>query len=371
MAQKKITDLQLISALTDAINFPVDNTTQTYRATIAQVKDWVTKLTTRGDLMYRGASDNARLAKGTLGQWLRQGADDPEWSSHLAPTVQKFLSTGTTVGYAFVITSGNATVGATYTNNGNTYTVIATIAAQTIVWMSNSAAPQASGTLTKSAGTGDATLTFSSATPYATFTLATSPRTPLYIRVRAVAGGGGGSGSGTSDGTAAAVGKNTFFGAALIQCNGGTFGTRATRGIGGTSSLGTGPSGIVLDGEDGRGQNFQGITTTTGGKDGGDGGGTPFAGAGAGGNPNDDAVGKAAKTNSGGGGGGAGVGNAASTIAGCGGGAGGFVDCIISSPSATYPYIVGSGGAAGGAGTSGHAGGAGAAGIIEVTEYYQ
>lgn len=38
MGQKKITELQLISSLVDAVMFPVDNAVQTYRATFAQVK---------------------------------------------------------------------------------------------------------------------------------------------------------------------------------------------------------------------------------------------------------------------------------------------------------------------------------------------
>lgn len=38
MATKKITDLQLIGAITDSINFAVDNGIQTYRATMAQIR---------------------------------------------------------------------------------------------------------------------------------------------------------------------------------------------------------------------------------------------------------------------------------------------------------------------------------------------
>lgn len=63
--------------------------------------------------------------------------------------------------YTFTISSGNATLGATYTNNGNTYTVAKTVAAGLTVVMTGPAAPAASGTLTKTTGTGDATLTFS------------------------------------------------------------------------------------------------------------------------------------------------------------------------------------------------------------------
>lgn len=63
--------------------------------------------------------------------------------------------------YIFTITSGNATVGATYTNNAQTFTVLETIASQVTLVTSGTGAPAASGTLTKSAGTGDATITFS------------------------------------------------------------------------------------------------------------------------------------------------------------------------------------------------------------------
>lgn len=40
MAQKKITDLQLISTITSTLNIPVDNSIQTYRATSAQFKSF-------------------------------------------------------------------------------------------------------------------------------------------------------------------------------------------------------------------------------------------------------------------------------------------------------------------------------------------
>ena len=39
--------------------------------------------TTRGDLIFRGASSNERLAKGSSGQFLKQGADDPSWATIL------------------------------------------------------------------------------------------------------------------------------------------------------------------------------------------------------------------------------------------------------------------------------------------------
>ena len=39
-----------------------------------------TPTTTRGDIIYRGASADQRLAKGTSGQFLKIGANDPEWA---------------------------------------------------------------------------------------------------------------------------------------------------------------------------------------------------------------------------------------------------------------------------------------------------
>ncbi len=61
----------------------------------------------------------------------------------------------------FTVTSANATAGATYTNNGQTFTVSSTITAGTTLTTTGTGAPLTSGTLTKTSGTGDATITFS------------------------------------------------------------------------------------------------------------------------------------------------------------------------------------------------------------------
>jgi hypothetical protein len=63
--------------------------------------------------------------------------------------------------YTFTVTSANATAGATYTNNAQTFTVTSTISAGTTLVTTGTGAPTASGTLTKASGTGDATITFS------------------------------------------------------------------------------------------------------------------------------------------------------------------------------------------------------------------
>ena len=43
--------------------------------------DLTSTLTTRGDIVYKGASALTRLPKGTAGYYLKQGANDPEWSA--------------------------------------------------------------------------------------------------------------------------------------------------------------------------------------------------------------------------------------------------------------------------------------------------
>ncbi len=72
-------------------------------------------------------------------------------------------------GYKFTVTAVTTapTAGATYTNNGFTYTIIADVkAAGTTVAAAGNGAPSASGTLTKASGTGDATITYSAVTQY-------------------------------------------------------------------------------------------------------------------------------------------------------------------------------------------------------------
>lgn len=63
--------------------------------------------------------------------------------------------------YLFTVTSANATAGATYTNNGQTFTVVTTISGATALITTGTGVPAASGTLTKASGTGDSTITFS------------------------------------------------------------------------------------------------------------------------------------------------------------------------------------------------------------------
>lgn len=74
----------------------------------------------------------------------------------------KFLAVGhSNIHYSFIVAVSNATIGATYTNNGVTFTVSATISGATLLTATGANAPTASGTLTKASGTGDTTIAFS------------------------------------------------------------------------------------------------------------------------------------------------------------------------------------------------------------------
>lgn len=202
-----------------------------------------------------------------------------------------------------------------------------------------------------------------------TYTTPTSPA-PLYIRAVIVGGGGGGNGGGSTIGTGG-VGGNTTFGTSLLVANGGgvgggSFGS-ATTASGGTASLGSGPIGIALAGSDGSCGSF-GVTSVAQGS-GGEGGTSALGGGGGGGGNN--TAGSPGVTNSGSGGGGGGGGGGGINAGGTGGASGGYIDAIITSPSATYAYGVGAAGTAGAAGTGGLAGAAGGSGLITVYEYYQ
>jgi len=277
------------------------------------------------------------------------------------PSVQRLTSAGSGTynkDYTFIISSGSATAGATYTNNGVTFTVTFTVSSATQIVMSGSGAPASSGTLTKTGGTGDATLTFSQFLA------------PLYLRVKMVGGGGGGAGSGTTGQTSGGAGGDSTFGSSLLTAGGGGGGVAgANGGAGGTNTINAGAIKFV----DAPGGNGGGPVQRTSGTQviftsGGLGGVSFYGGAGVG---TAQGGGVGAKANSGSGGGVGGLSNTASAIDGAGGGAGGYLEAVITSPAATYSYTVGAFGTAGANGTSGAAGSPGGLGLITVEEYYQ
>jgi hypothetical protein len=91
-----------------------------------------------------------------------------ELSNDITPVVLNYFKRPakpvfvTVLTHTFTVTSANATAGATYTNNGQTFTVVTTISGGTTLVCTSPGSPASSGTLTKASGTGDATITFSS-----------------------------------------------------------------------------------------------------------------------------------------------------------------------------------------------------------------
>lgn len=200
-----------------------------------------------------------------------------------------------------------------------------------------------------------------------TYTLPISPR-PVYLKIRMIGGGGGAAGSGGVGGADGTDGGDTTFGTSLLVAGKGGKGIfQGAGGSGGTASLGTGPIGTALGG--GGGMNASVDDAVAGAHNMGNMGGVShFGGAGQG--TLAGTTGGAAVANSGSGGGGTGPAGAATAQSGASGGAGGYVEAIITNPSATYSYAVGAGGTGGAAGATGSIGGAGGSGYIEVTEYY-
>ncbi len=308
---------------------------------------------TAGGVIYTDGTKFQNVGAGSSGQILQSnGTSAPTWVNNTAssiaytPVFQSLTSGSSTynLNYNFITSSCNATAGATYTNNGVTFTVINTVSSSLTVVMSGSSAPTSSGTLTKASGTGDSTITFSSV------------KTPLYLRVIAIGGGGGGGGLSGAGGS----GGNTTFGSSLITANGGAgAATGNTPGAGGTASISSPAVGLPVQGSYGAPAGSPAANSS-----GGDGGASAIGGAGSGGY--DTINGNSGATNSGSGGGGSG-GNSGNEGSG-GGGAGGYANAFIYSPSATYSYAVGSSGS-GGTGTI--TGGAGGAGIITIETYWQ
>lgn len=274
------------------------------------------------------------------------------------PPVYTPLTSGSgtyTPTYIFFTGSANATAGATYTNNGHTFTVVNTVSAGTMFTMQGTGAPQSgAGTLTLATGTGDTTIPFFIA------------RQPTFIEIEMIGGGAGG--GGTGDG---GNGSDTTFGTSFLVAGGG-FGTAngnpsdGNSGPGGTFSIagGLGFSGLGFNGAYGtpcKLNNNAGNTSTGGG----DGGSTPFGGASAGGGVNCAA--SPASPNSGSGGGGSS--NVGVDIeAGGGGGAGGYIRGVLSIVQ-PYAYQIGTGGTA--SGTLQSPAADGADGLILLVEKFQ
>lgn len=248
--------------------------------------------------------------------------------------------------YLFTITSGNATTGATYTNNGVTYTVVSTVASATRVVMRGSNIPAVAGTLTKTGGTGDSTLTFQAYT------------IPLYTKLILVGPGGGSGGSGTSQsGGVGGDGQSaSTFG--TVTCNPGQGGPQdGTYAVGGTATGGD----RNIQGGNGGGR----ATVESPGSAGGS---NPLGGAGSTGETNGGAA-QSARANTGAGGGAPGA--STTIVSGGSGAAGGYSEKTFANPAVTYSYVIGAAGLAGTAGSGGLVGAPGADGSAYIEEHFQ
>jgi hypothetical protein len=115
---------------------------------------------------FANASTNLNVPTDFMLKWGAQ-AMYPNWVCSISGATGKPAPN-----YILTVSSANATVGATYTNGGQTFQVCATIASGTTLRVSGtggySAPPAGTWTLTKASGTGDSTITV---TAYTTNTL--------------------------------------------------------------------------------------------------------------------------------------------------------------------------------------------------------
>jgi hypothetical protein len=131
------------SAITATVHIVTDNVTLTDKECWLEVE----YMGTSGSTLQSLANDHASDDNMYLGTGANQTTSTESWTTSY-----------------FTVSSANATAAATYTNNGNTYTVQETISSGLALRCDGTGAPQASGTLTKASGTGDATITFSAVT---------------------------------------------------------------------------------------------------------------------------------------------------------------------------------------------------------------
>lgn len=367
-------------------------------------------VTSTGDIIIgNGSNSNTRLAKGTQYQTFQATATTAAYdavhldqSAAVTGTLPNANTTATSANTNSAIVardgSGNFSAGTisaalTGTASGNTtisgQTNHGVVVASTTNAMSSTSAGTAGQALVSGGTSADpsfgaigsngvTTTTFIPPTVQiftsgsSNYTVPSSPRVPLYLKVTAVGGGGAGGGSSTTGGIGTG-GNQTTFGTSLLTAGGGGGGPGgssggASGGAGGSATINS-PAITLKSFSGGTGSGADNNNATNIFLQGGSGGTNALGGGGAAGAAG--AAGGAGVTNSGAGGGGAGQGTALGS-SGAGGGAGAYIEAIIASPvaAAVYAYSVG-GTSAGGAAGTGAAGGGGAAGIIIVEEYYQ
>jgi hypothetical protein len=426
MANKKITDLQLISAVTDGLNFPGDDSIQSYRATALQLWNYIYSKMFASTEEVKNLTITTSVATSALTVALKTKAGTDASSTdkirisfrsstltsgsfnlrEITGALSMVVSSGSTLGqtsgqpsYIWVYLIDNAgtpelavsrrkfpedALVSTTAEGGagaaDSPTVMYSTTARTSVpvrcigYILNT---QATAGTWASAGTQIQLAPFNRRN-LVTMTAITSAGSSTYntpagctrLEVIAVAAGGGGAGSATgsaNNGGSGVDGGNTTFGSSLITCVGGTKGVKnAIGGAGGGFTINSPAVGIGYQGGLGGGSfNSNSVIIFA---NGGDGGGTMIGPRSAGGF---NGAGQNGSTNSGAGGGGAGIGaNSGGSISGGGGGGGGGARAVIVNPDSSYTAVVGAKGAGGSAGTSGFVGGDAADGALYIFEFY-
>ncbi|MFO0447642.1 MAG: hypothetical protein ACK52I_02940 [Pseudomonadota bacterium] len=136
-----------------ALTVSAAGTTQGAATLLARFYNKITTVAT-------GVNDGVRLPNATPGAVFVV--------EHAGVGILKVYPAVSTTGvYAFTVSSASAfaAIGATFTNNGQTFTVVQafnTRSENVVLFATGTGAPSASGTLTKATGQGSATITFSS-----------------------------------------------------------------------------------------------------------------------------------------------------------------------------------------------------------------
>lgn len=424
---KKITDLQQRTNVTDDLNFPSDDTIQSYRVTGAQIHDYIRTRFKDSHLELSNLTIVPSVGSSalTIAVKTKAGTDatatDPIRVGFRSATLTSgsFALRQITAALSMVVSSGS-TLGQTsgqpsriwiyLIDNGGVLELAVSHAKYREDQLVTTTAEGGAGAADSSTAIYSTTAragvpirligyidntqttagTWASAgsqlqlAPYLNFkpptlTKLTSGSGNYYVPagctriiVSMVGGGGGGSGGGSSSAGGGASGGNSTFGGSLLVAGGGggaggIAGIGSGGGAGGDVSFTAGPFVKSFVGQPGQAGHY--VQTNAGNYMGGPmGGSSMFGGGGAGFGPGSSAAGSAGATNSGGGGAGAAAGGAVSS--GNGGGGAGGIEATIVNPESSYAYAVGAGGGGGAGGVGGVGGGAGGSGIIIIEEFY-
>lgn len=424
MADKKITDLQLISSVTGSLSIPGDNGIQTYRFTPAQLFTYLRPLIAPGMLSLDNLQINTSVGSSALTIALKTNAGSDASSTdkirvafrsatatsgafnlrEISGAISLVISSGSTLGQAsnvasrlwvYLIDNAGTPELAVSNKKFDESTLVSTTAeggsggADSYNTMySNSARSNVPCRIIgyidntqSTAGTWASAGTTIQLMPWMkkkspTQTVLTSGSSATYnkplgctsIKVRMVGGGGCGSPTGSSGSTPGSNGSSTTFTDGTNTATAGGGGANAYRSSASTSSASfSGFSGLGIPG--GNGGQWMDPTATSQAL-GGAMGGSSFFGGGAPGSAYND-HGQNAPANTGGGGGGGGNNSRSDVSPGGGGAAGAYCEFTVNDPLPAYTYTVGGGGTGATAGTNGKNGGNGGSGVIVIDEFYE